>query len=75
MEQYEHADANFLKVQVTILQMEEDINAWCPSSGENVGRIIERPGGDEWYIECPICCTKWAGGSAVLTEHNRPKAA
>lgn len=65
-------DLAFLKSQETILQMEEDLKAWCPSSGENVGRMIEFPGTDEWYIECSSCGSKWAGGSTMLNDHNRP---
>jgi predicted RNA-binding Zn-ribbon protein involved in translation (DUF1610 family) len=54
-----------------ILQKEEDMKAWCPSSGEDVGRIIESPRTDEWHIECPTCGRRWAGGSTVLDDHNR----
>ncbi|WP_237742890.1 hypothetical protein [Actinopolymorpha alba] len=43
----------------------------CPSSSENVGRVIEIPGMDEWKIECPTCGAMWAGGSTVLIEHER----
>ena len=44
----------------------------CPSSGENVGRMIEIPGSDEWKIRCPTCGALWFGGSTVLDEHRRP---
>ncbi|WP_353649377.1 hypothetical protein ABLG96_21700 [Nakamurella sp. A5-74] len=57
--------------EAALLQMEEDMKAWCPSSTENVGRVIEIPGSDEWNIECPTCGTRWAGGSAVLDDHKR----
>jgi hypothetical protein len=43
----------------------------CPSSGEDVGRMIEIWGSDEWRIECPTCGAMWAGGSTVLIEHDR----
>jgi hypothetical protein len=66
-------DLDFLKLQEAINQMEEDMKAWCQSSGENVGRMIETPGSDEWYIECPTCGTKWSGGSTVLSDHARPE--
>lgn len=52
--------------------LEEDMKGWCPSSGENVGSMIEFPGTDEWYIVCPTCGTRWAGGSTVLNDHNKP---
>jgi len=63
---------DFLKIQETILQKEEDMKAWCPSSGEDVGRMIEFPGTDDWHIECPTCGMKWVGGSTVLFDHNLP---
>lgn len=66
-------DPDFPKMQEAIMQMEEEMKAWCPSSGENVGRMIETPGSDEWNIECPACRTKWAGGSTVLDDHVRPE--
>ncbi|MBX7442906.1 MULTISPECIES: hypothetical protein [unclassified Arthrobacter] len=75
MEKCEHEDSDFLKVQVAVLQLEEDIKAQCPSGGENFGRVIQRSGSDEWYIGCPTCCIKWAGGSTVLTVHDRPEPA
>ena len=49
------------------------MKAWCPSSGESVGRMIEFLGNDEWYIECPTCGGKWAGGSTILDDHDRPE--
>ncbi|MGN7150349.1 hypothetical protein ACTHQ6_15300 [Arthrobacter sp. SAFR-179] len=69
-----HEDPDFVKIQEAILQKEEDMKPWCPSSGENVGRMIEFPGSDEWYIECPSCGMKWAGGGTVLPDHDRPDA-
>lgn len=65
-------DLDFVKIQDAILQKEEDMKTWCPSSGEDVGRMIEFPGNDEWYVECPTCGLKWAGGSTVLAGHDRP---
>ncbi|MFT4258135.1 hypothetical protein [Microbacterium sp.] len=55
-----------------ILQKEEDLKMWCPSSGENVGRMLPIAGSDDWYIQCPTCSTRWAGGSTVLDDHDRP---
>lgn len=57
--------------ETELWQKEEDMKAWCPSSGENAGRMIEAPGSDEWTIECPTCGTRWAGGSTVLPDHER----
>ena len=68
-------EAFFQQTEEAILQMEESAKAWCPSGGENVGIIIDRPSSDEWYIQCPTCRVKWAGGSTVLAEHRRPEAA
>lgn len=65
-------DLEFSRIQEAILQKEEDINRWCPSSGENVGSMIEYPGTDEWHIVCPTCGTRWAGGSTALNDHNIP---
>lgn len=65
-------DLDFIMIQEAILQKEEDMKAWCPSSGENVGEMIEFPGTDEWHIKCPACGTWWAGGSTVLADHNKP---
>lgn len=65
-------DMDFRTIQEAILQEEEDMQGWCPSSGENVGSMVESPGTDEWYIVCPACGTRWAGGSTVLDDHNRP---
>ena len=65
-------DLDFVMIQQVILQKEEDMKAWCPSSGENVGRMIEFPGNDDWHIECPTCGMKWAGGGTVLPDHDRP---
>lgn len=63
---------DFRKIQEAILQKEEDMKTWCPSSGENAGRMVEIPGTDEWRIECPTCGMRWAGGSTVLADHNHP---
>ena len=64
-------DLDRMKIQEAILQKEEDMKTWCPSSGENMGRMIEFPGNDDWYIECPTCGVRWAGGSTVLADHDR----
>jgi len=40
----------------------------CPASGKQ-GRMEEIPGSDDWYITCPICGMRWAGGSLILTDH------
>ncbi|MFJ6378348.1 hypothetical protein ACIQH9_21830 [Pseudarthrobacter oxydans] len=66
----ENFDLN--RMQEAILQKEEDMKSLCPSSGENVGSMIEFPGTDEWYIVCPTCGTRWAGGSTMLNDHNKP---
>lgn len=63
---------DFFQTQEEAMQKEEDMKKRCPSSGENEGRMIERPGSDDWYIKCPTCGTQWAGGSTVLSEHNKP---
>jgi len=60
------------EIETVLMQKEQDLKAWCPSSGENVGRMIEIPGSDEWNIECPTCGTRWHGGSTTLNDHNRP---
>lgn len=59
-------------IREAIFQTEENMNRWCPSSGENVGSMIEFRGTDEWHIVCPTCGTRWAGGSTVLNDHNLP---
>lgn len=59
-------------MEVAILQKEEGMKAWCPASGENVGRVIEISGSDEWNIECPTCDGRWAGSGTVLSDHDRP---
>lgn len=53
----------------TVLR-QKDMTEWCPSSGENVGRMIPATG-DDWWIECPTCGLTWSGGSTVLSDHNR----
>ncbi|MDJ0317630.1 MULTISPECIES: hypothetical protein [Arthrobacter] len=63
---------DIVKIEEAILQKEEDMKAWCPSSGENVGRMIESSATDNWYIACPTCGVRWAGGSTVLSDHTRP---
>ncbi len=55
-----------------VKRREEDMKRRCPSSGGKVGIMIERPGSDDWYIKCPACGMQWAGGSIVLSEHNKP---
>lgn len=64
--------ADLCRIQETILQTEEGTKSWCPSSGQNIGSMIEFPGTDEWHIVCPTCGTRWAGGSTVLNGHNIP---
>lgn len=65
-------ELSFVAIQEAILQKEEDLKTWCPASGENIGRVIEIRGSDEWNVECPTCGMKWAGGSTVLDDHERP---
>lgn len=60
------------EIELAILQKEEDLKAWCRSSGENVGRMIEIPGSDDWKIQCPTCGRWWHGGSTVLVDHDKP---
>jgi len=61
------------EIETAIQQKEEDLKNWCPSSGENVGKMIQLDGSDDWKIECPTCGTWWYGGSTVLDDHNRPR--
>jgi len=65
-------DLDIPGLEEAILQKEEDMKAWCPSSGENIGSMMEFPGTDEWHIVCPTCGTRWPGGSTVLKDHNIP---
>jgi hypothetical protein len=65
-------DLDIVGREEAILQKQEDTKAWCPSSGENVGRMIEIQGSDEWYIRCPTCGMRWSGGSTVLPDHQNP---
>lgn len=44
----------------------------CPASGENTGKMEFIPGSDEWYICCPQCGMRWAGGPTVLDPHRPP---
>ncbi|ALN14355.1 hypothetical protein ASQ49_02690 [Acidipropionibacterium acidipropionici] len=62
------------------MQAEEDIKAWeeeqsqrCSSSGQDVGRMINIDGMDDWRVECPTCGAMWWGGSTVLPEHDKPR--
>ncbi|GAB3563348.1 hypothetical protein GCM10027344_20700 [Spelaeicoccus albus] len=57
---------------MTMESTRNDRDERCPSSGEPIGRMIESPATDNWYIQCPTCGMKWAGGSTTLSEHNRP---
>lgn len=66
-------ELSFVEIQEAILQKEEDLKTWCPSSGENVGRMLEIRGSDEWNISCPTCGTRWAGGSTILDDHDYPR--
>jgi len=65
-------DLDTVGIEESIIQKQEDMKAWCPSSGENVGRMMEIQGSDEWYMACPTCGMRWAGGSTVLSDHKRP---
>ena len=49
--------------------MVSNADDWCPSSGLDVGLMVETPGSDEWKIECPTCGRLWFGGSTVLDDH------
>ncbi|MFC8302609.1 hypothetical protein ACFUCV_02875 [Specibacter sp. NPDC057265] len=50
----------------------EELKRRCPSSGEKVGIMLESLVSNDWYIKCPACGMQWAGGSIVLSEHNKP---
>lgn len=65
-------DLDIVRIEEAILQKEEDMKPWCPSRGEDVGRMMEIQGTDEWNIMCPTCGTRWAGGSTVLSDHKKP---
>jgi len=65
-------DMEITGIEEAILQKEEGMKAWCPSSSENLGRMIEIQGSDEWDITCPTCGTRWSGGSTVLPDHQSP---
>ncbi|GLB67034.1 hypothetical protein AHIS1636_14730 [Arthrobacter mangrovi] len=60
------------EIETGILQKEEDLKTWCPSSGEDVGRMIPLSWSDDWKVECPACGRWWHGGSTVLADHERP---
>lgn len=64
----------FIKQIEAEIQAEENAKARamrCPSSGKDVGRMIENFVSDEWKIQCPTCGSWWSGGSTVLADHDR----
>ncbi|CAN3982165.1 hypothetical protein [Kitasatospora purpeofusca] len=40
----------------------------CPGTGQQ-GRMDESAAGDEWYVICPVCGTRWMGGSVIIEPH------
>lgn len=50
----------------------EQASRRCTSSGQDVGRMIEILGMDDWKVECPTCGAMWGGGGTQLPEHDRP---
>lgn len=40
----------------------------CPGTGQT-GHLDFRAAGDDWYVECPVCGAKWAGGSSTISPH------
>ncbi|MFJ6617269.1 hypothetical protein ACIQOW_06740 [Kitasatospora sp. NPDC091335] len=40
----------------------------CPGTGQQ-GRMDESAAGDEWYAICPVCGTRWMGGSVIIEPH------
>lgn len=51
-------------------QKDEDLTTWCPSNGENAGRMIPLAV-DEWKVECQAVGRWWHGGSTVLADYSR----
>ncbi len=47
---------------------QEEVTDECPGTGQH-GRMDESAPGDEWYVICHVCGTKWAGGSTLLEPH------
>ncbi|MGW1431858.1 hypothetical protein ACWD6K_24990 [Streptomyces sp. NPDC002431] len=47
---------------------QQEIVDECPGTGEH-GYMDENAAGDDWYIRCHVCGTKWAGGSTLLEPH------
>ena len=52
--------------------LEEDVKGCVRPVARTWVSMIEFPGKDEWYIVCPTCGTRWAGGSTVLNDHHKP---
>ncbi|MDP9904803.1 hypothetical protein [Arthrobacter bambusae] len=46
------------ETEEVILQDEEDLRRWCPSTGKNTGRMTQVLGSDEWHIHCSECGTR-----------------
>lgn len=40
----------------------------CPGTGGQV-LVEDQQGGDDWYVKCPVCGMRWAGGSHVVAPH------
>lgn len=66
-------EMDFVYVDSVIDQLEQDMAGWCPSSGEDVGRMIPMFGSDDWKTQCPTCGTTWYGGGPQLPDHQRTR--
>jgi hypothetical protein len=40
----------------------------CPGTGRQ-GHMDESAPGDDWYVICPVCNMRWAGGSTIISSH------
>lgn len=48
--------------------MREEVTEACPGTGQQ-GHMDESAPGDDWYVICPVCGMKWAGGSLTVSPH------
>jgi hypothetical protein len=55
-----------------VLQKEEELKTWCPSSGENARRMISLAGSDEWKVQRPSCGRRWHAGNTALVDQDQP---
>lgn len=72
MDQHNDHESSSSEIEEALLQRANDLEAWCPASGEDVGEVEYIWGSDDWYVTCPMCEARWAGGRTVLSDHNRP---